>query len=209
MQFKYKAWVLVFGLIGSSSAFADGADIHLVGGISLTSFGGSQYVDLGEIVDQVNTSAQETLSPFVGFGVGYEWDHLIHTWPLAFNLGVTGYYLNNPISGTVFPAVPYNNSLSYTASENSLAWMLEPKFIYTGWSWQPYFMGGIGVSANRMSDFSENVTDSDGGSTPSSSFSNKTNTDLAWEVGLGAQHTVYQSDHNGALIFAVEYRYTR
>ena len=59
------------GLGVSTAAIADGANIHVVGGISLADLGGNQYLSLGEVTNQLNTSGQTTLSPFVGLGIGY------------------------------------------------------------------------------------------------------------------------------------------
>ena len=204
-----KYWVMVLVLSASNQIFADGADIHIVGGISLADLGGTQYLSLGDITNQFNTSSQETLSPFVGFGVGYQWDRPISSLPMAFNLGITGYYVSNTITGTEIPTVNYvpGDPLNYTVNENSLAWMLEPKFIYTGWSWQPYFIGGIGVSANTASGYTETPASNSQPNVTANNYANQTNTELAWELGFGAQHTVYTSQTGGQLIVGLEYRY--
>ncbi|MCX7123201.1 MAG: hypothetical protein NTV32_05990 [Gammaproteobacteria bacterium] len=53
------------GLCISAEAIADGANIHVVGGMSLADLGGNQYLSLGEVTNQLNTSGQTTLSPFI------------------------------------------------------------------------------------------------------------------------------------------------
>ena len=120
---------------------------------------------------------------------------------------MTGYYLHNTIAGTEYPFSDTSiNPESYNAGENTLAWMVEPKFIYTTYSWQPYFVAGIGVAANSLSGFNQQQI-SDTAPNGNGWFANKTNTNLAYEFGLGVQHTIYNAQSGGSLILAAEYRY--
>ena len=63
------------------------------------------------------------------------------------------------------------------------------------------------MSANEMDGFNEVIANPGGSGSNPYSYANKTNTHLAYEVGLGIQHTVYTSASGGQLIIAAEYRY--
>lgn len=207
-----KKLAVIAGLLCASQiAQADGFSVHLQGGISLADLGSKQALWLSPIAEsQYDTSSVETLSPFVGLGVAYQWDQLAANLPhLAFNLGLTGYFEQNTISGVNTPFINAGSfpTLNYTASDRSLALMLEPKLIYTAYSWQPYIVAGIGVASNKVNDYSETPTNPGGTSASSTIFQGKTYTNLAYEMGIGMQHTLLTTASGSSLILAVEYKY--
>ena len=183
---------------------------NVVGGFGLTSIGGTQYLNLGEITDQFNTSESTTTSPFVGFAVGYQWNHLNRKIPVALNLSIAGYYTHNVISGIETPAInQFDNedTLNYSANQNGMAWMLEPKFIFTTYAWQPYFIAGIGIATNWVNNYNETPTDPSGQAVTNNFFAAKNTTNFAYDVGVGVQHSIHTFASGKHLMLAAEYRY--
>ena len=205
-----QALCVYLGLCTSTTMMADGVNLHLTGGVSLADLGSSQNLLLTTDYSSLyNTSGATTSSPFAGLGIGYQWNNILKNIPLALNLGISGYYLHNTISGTEYPGGNTSyQTLSYNADDNTLAGMLEPKLIYTRSTWQPYFLAGVGIASNALSNFNEqSVAGSNGHPAENSWFADNTDTHFAYEFGFGLQHALYDTKSGGALIMGLEYRY--
>ena len=85
--------------------------------------------------------------------------------------------------------------------------MVEPKLISTTYAWQPFVVGGLGVSSNRMSAYSETPSNPNSSAVASNAFANKTTTNLAWEVGVGVQRRIYTTLSGRTVLLSGEYRY--
>lgn len=202
--------LISLGLCVNTTATADGANIHGVGGVSLPTSGGQQSLNLGAVTDQFNTTNHSNVSAVWGFGVGYQWDAPIKNKPFAFDLDLTGYYTKNSLSGVQTPAInliSQADTLNYRASESSWAWMIEPKLISTTYAWQPYVVGGLGGSSNRMSGYSETPSNPNSSAVTTNAFANKTTTNLAWELGVGVQRSIYTTLSGKKVVLSGEYRY--
>lgn len=202
--------LISLGLCASTMAMADGANIHVSGGVSLAKAGGTKNVNLGAVTDQFNTNGGTQTQAVWGYGVGYQWDAPIQTTPLAINLGVTGYYTSNFFKGVQTPAVNLianADTLNYGFNETSWAWMVEPKLISTAYIWQPYFMFGLGVSTNKLTNYSEMPSNPNSSAVAVNKFANKSTTNFAWEVGVGVQRNIYTTPAGKKLVLSGEYRY--
>lgn len=204
-----KVFPILLGVCMTSAALADGVTLHVLGGISLGDQGNTQNLTLNSAYEsQYNTSSQESLSPFIGLGVGYQWDQVLVS-QFAFNLSADAYYLQSNLSGTTSAIVGGQsfNELNYTLSQNSTAIMLEPKFIYTAYSWQPYVLFGLGFSINQLGDYNETTPAGSGIVPVTPQFQHHTDTHFAYSFGVGMQHTLLTSQGGNTLALAVEYRY--
>lgn len=109
---------------------------------------------------------------------------------------------------------PFSNvgsfdTLNYQFFVNSTALFLESRFISTVSSWQPVIAFGVGNAWNYLFRYSEVPTDPNGGASSATSvFVDKTQSAVAYEIGLGVQHQLF-ADKKRNIIYQVglNYRY--
>ena len=209
-RYFISAMLALFSLFNNTILMANSANDNVVGGVGLADMRNTSYLDLGELTNQFSTNGKTSTSGVVGLGIGYQWDNWLKQYPVSFDLGGTVYYIHHSISGVETPAVDIfsgADTLNYKADEDSLAWMLEGKLIHKAYAFEPYIIGGIGVSSNNLDNYRETPSNPALSAVATSNFANKTTTVFAWEIGVGVQHNLCTSASWGALILAAEYRY--
>ena len=188
------------------TAGADGFNWHLQSGVAWANFTGNTQ----DIVMNANTTNRYSVSTpsqtdaILAAGVAYQWD-FSHT---AFDLGFSAYYMGSSVAGSNAPLVNGGDfdTLNYKATGRSLAFMLEPKWIWTTHEWQPYVLAGLGVAFNHFGDYSETPTDPSGSAVPASQvFTGATTTGLAYEGGVGVQHRL--TTMQDSPLIAIDYRF--
>ncbi len=191
---------LAFG--SAVSAFADGFSWHLQLGQAWTSLSNSDnvYDATPGLFNQYVTSNSSDSGPLVGAGLAYQWNYYF----TALNVGLSGYYLSSTVSGVKYPlgASSGLDSSNYSANGSSYALMLEPKWIFTQYAWQPYVLGGIGVALNHFQGYSETPNGND---STLGYPGNASNINFAYEFGAGIQHPLTQNQD--APVLALDYRY--
>lgn len=206
---KLKLTFVALGLsLSVSAAIADGFSWHANLGYATPEFSNSNATSWmnSYMENQYSISNASQSDALLGAGMAYEWD-FSH---MALNLGGSAYYLSTAVSGVNSPFinVPFLDAptLNYNASGNSYALMLEPKLILTTYSWQPYLLVGAGLAVNSFSGYSESPADAGSGASATKlPFSNKTNCNFAYEVGVGIQHPLSPNAHTP--ILALDYHY--
>ena len=108
-----------------------------------------------------------------------------------YSLGVANYYLQYPdVAGKVHPLSnisPNFDTLNYSYKVRSIPVFAEGqlKALKMG-QMQPYVLGGIGASWNRVNTYQEKATDPNGTASPMTSpFAGHSNTQFAYELGVG------------------------
>ena len=87
--------------------------------------------------------------------------------------------------------------------------MLESRFIYTQYMWQPFALVGVGSSWNRLYSYSETPTiPNDSAASSPYPFSNNTMSSFAYELGVGVQRQLFMKPSSALQYFlSLEYRY--
>jgi hypothetical protein len=194
------------------TSFANGVNMHISGGAGLTQFNHTDNLFLNRFVENsYSESSDSTSSSFVSVGAGYQWNNLFARLPqIAVNFGASAYFTNYNLSGTNSPFINIGHfdTLSYYTKDSSYALLFEPKIIYERYQLQPYLLGGLGVAWNKMSNYSETPTNSLLSAVPMPKpFTNRTTANVAYELGLGMQTSVYKIKDKGNLAFFADYRF--
>jgi hypothetical protein len=179
------------GLSLPHTALSDGFSWHLQGGQASANFKGStQAIEVAPTtVNTYTVNSPSQTDPFLGVGAGYQMDYEQY----SINWGVSALYTETTAGGINSPSSNMGNfdTLTYSATGNSYALMLEPKFIWTAHRWQPYLLAGLGVAFNAFGNYQERLTNSYGTSAPTiTPFNDNMTTELAYEIGFGVQHTL-------------------
>jgi len=208
MSKKYLATLIIPALFLANSAVADGFSLYANLGYAMPKFSnGSADTWMNAFMENrysINSDSQN--EPLFGIGAAYNWAFN----SVAFNLGASAYYLRTSVSGINSPFINIPTlsapTLDYNVIGHSYAIMLEPKFILTEYTWQPYILGGAGLSYNRFSGYTENSSIPGSGASPTKfPFTNKSTSQLAYELGIGIQHYFRIANHTP--ILALDYRY--
>jgi hypothetical protein len=203
---NYIKWLLpAVMVIMTSNIYANGYYWHFDLGyanLSLSKHDDSvwmnQYMQNHYGIDTQNTG-------LFGAGISYLWQY--NQYAIGFSGSV--YYMQSQFSGINTPFVNWSSdtaTLNYRAYDRSYALMLEPKFIYTYYDFQPYLLAGAGIAINQLSNYKEQASYSGSVAVPTGNpFVSKTNTDLALEIGIGIQYSLKAYLPKASV--AIEYRY--
>ena len=200
----------ITALFSCSFVYADGFNLHGVGGVSFVNMNGTSYLNLGQATDQFKTTSGTKTSGVWGLGAGYGKDLVVKNHPIAFDFDFTAYYTQSNLSGVQTPAVNLINqadTLNYSANMSNWAYMFEPKIISKQNPFEPYVKFGLGFSNNEVNQYKEVPSNPNSSAVTTNAFAGQTNTNFAWEVGAGIQHTLYHLPKGGDIILAGEYRY--
>jgi hypothetical protein len=127
-------------------------DILLMGGPALSNLSNSSHVNINQyMVNAYNAQSRDQVQPVIGIGVGHTF--IVANQPLSISAGLSSYYINyEKITGTELPFINDGiyDSLNYQLRLKALNLMLESRFIYTQFKWQPFALVGAGASWNRL-----------------------------------------------------------
>lgn len=186
-------------------------DILLMGGPAFFNISNGSYINVNQyMLNEYITRSQAQARPIYGLGVAHSFDGFNK--PLSLSLGLFGYYLDyGTIKGTENPFVNDGifDSLNYKFHARSLSTLIESRFIYTHFKWQPYILAGVGVSWNRLYKYNETPsTSSDSAAIATSQFPSNTMASFAYELGLGVQRQIF-IDSSGVFQYflSLDYRY--
>lgn len=201
IQSYVRVGALLTVLSTPSLAVANGFDAYLAAGNAWTHLtGGTQQVAMNSELTNQYTITSSANRPTFAVGAGYLWTL---TPDLALNVGFNAHYLKTEVDGVNAPDI-IGDTLNYTTDVQSLAFLLTPKLIWTASRWQPYIEGGMGLSVNEASNYSETPTDPDGSAVPTQTpFGNERTDAFAYELGVGIQHALWNSPH--APLLALSY----
>jgi opacity protein-like surface antigen len=202
---------IVFFLASANLCQANQWNIELLGGANVSTISNTEVVQMNPVYEntyQTNKTSHTRL--LAGIGGGYTFEHLFQK-PLNFSLGLNAYHNNfGTVNGLENPYANLGSydTLNYSFDAESYALILEPKLIYTGWSWQPFVLAGAGQSWNRLYGYNEAPTDPNGSAVAQPPFNDHTQTSFAYEYGVGVQHTfLTDAVHKIHYDFALGYRY--
>lgn len=207
-----KIKITSIGLCFAANVFANHIDLNFVIGPDFSSVSNNQYMSpvngLINSYDAKNTNQTRT---FWGLNAEYSLDKAVVR-AMSLGLGVGIYYLRpTDINGIETPGVniiaPPQDTLTYSIRTKNLAILFEPRLIYTAFNFQPYILGGIGYSRNTLNNFVEGTVPGSAATPSTSPYPGSGQTKLAYQVGFGLQHTVWQFKNDTRLLLRAEYRY--
>lgn len=140
-------------------------------------------------------------------GVGISYTSMLTQLPLAIDVGVAGYVVNfRKTSGVKHPYINEGNfdPCLFTYQSKSQLAIVEGRLFYTSTHWQPFALVGLGRANNRLSGYQEKPL---GSAVASQLFTPATNGSVAWEMGLGIRHAVFENRFQGRYTASLEYRY--
>jgi opacity protein-like surface antigen len=136
--------------------------------------------------------------------------HLKHS--MNITLGPAFYYTDlGDVKGIEHPYSNLGNfqTLNYRLSAQSFSLLLESRAIFAAHRIQPFVIADIGAAWNHLQRYNEVPTDPNSSATANPNvFRNNTQTNFAFEVGLGAQTQIYNDKkHHVSYSAALSYRY--
>jgi opacity protein-like surface antigen len=205
--------VIFFTVLFSLSSFcyAEKVNVYISGGPTFSQLGNGTSVALNDFVtNNYITNKEAHWSPLWGIGIGHSFENIFSK-PYTLSLGLTGYSINfGNVKGTEYPFANAGafDTLNYKFKAQSNALLLESRLFYTGYSWQPFALVGIGSAWNRLSNYSEIPTDSSGSAVPLPPFSSHTENAVAYELGIGVQRQFFEDVVNKVrYAVSLDYRY--
>ena len=164
------------------------------------------------ITNDYRTNAQTHWTGLWGFGIERTFQNLLEEKPFELSLGLAGYMISQgQVKGTEYPLANDGiyDTLNYQFNTKSNALMVESRWFYTGKTWRPFALIGIGESWNHFSHYIEEPTDPALTAAPVPiPFSNATQGSFAYEFGLGVQHAIFHDEpHHVHYTASIDYRY--
>lgn len=194
------------------TAQANHFQLSVDGGFLFSSLSNNETVDVATTVTNLYETDEKTKLGYLGGGtLAYVFEQVAAS-DIDIGIGLSFYYMNyGVISGIEYPMINGGvfDTLDYSFKAQSMAAMLEPKFIYAKYNIQPYAILGFGPSWNRLYDYDEVPSDPNGGAAPASNlFRSNTNVDFAYELGLGLQYVLPEHPHDlFKYLVSADYRY--
>ena len=203
---------LTFPLLFSqvTSAQAGTFDFYIMGGPAYSRLTNNTNIAFNPfLTNAYNTTNQGNLGPLLGAGVGHSFNFADTN--LSLNVGLSGYYTNyGSVEGTELPFINdgYYDTLHYKFHTQSLATMVEAKFFYDKFQWQPYVTAGLGCAWNRFYGYSERgVINPMSAATAQNTFAGKTTSSFAYGAGVGLQHQIFlDPSHEVQYFVTLDYR---
>lgn len=127
--------------------------------------------------------------------------------PIDATLGVSGYSVDfRHVTGIKNPFANQGNfdPLFYSFQAKSQLIMAEGRLFYTGSSWQPYLLAGVGGAYNTFSRYRETAT---GTAVEGQLYTNASQHDVAFEAGFGLKHALFQDTLGVRYALSLDYRY--
>jgi hypothetical protein len=211
--FVKRIFLVISLALATSAAHANKLDFYLSGGATLSNLKNNSTVQItNSITDIYSTHSGQTIGPLFGLGMGSCFNNIFNR-SFDFSLGLTGYYVYfHNISGTKYPFANDGSydTLNYQFKAYSLALMVEPRVIYTAYSWQPFLLAGMGGSWNYLYNYSETPTNNlDSAAPVPQAFASHGNLAFAYELGLGVQHPIFEDRYKIKYLISLDYRYMR
>jgi len=208
-----KKQYMAIGFLAASSVITARADIvgaYLSTGPGFSRLNNYYQVNQGsDIINGYSTSKRTRTMLVSGIGVDHTFEQVFNV-PFNISLGLAGYYRNfGKISGVESQYVNAGNfaTLNYHFNANSTALLVESRFLYTHYAWQPYLLLGLGASWNQLHSYNE--VPSPGTERASELYGAKTMAAFAYEAGVGVQRHLFDNQKNTAHFYAsLDYRFT-
>lgn len=205
---------LVAGLLLPLFAQADNFQIPVMGGFTMSALENARSVTVNETPEVINDyiADQDTVFGYMaGMGLVYSFDKVSPA-PFTYNFGLMGYFVEmGNVEGTEYPFINAGSfdTLDYHFKAKSVAFMLQPRIIYTKYPFQPYVFLGIGMAKNHLYDYKEKPSDPSGSAVAAPNpYASKTVTSYAYEVGAGIQHKIsHDTKNNFKYLLSLDYRY--
>lgn len=207
-----KKWIVGLFLFNlASCCHANSVDFFLTGGVGISQINNKTSVAINDfIVNNYVTNTSTNTEPFYGIGAGYTFSKL-NQQPIDLSLNLAAYYTYfGTINGTEYPFANGGNfdTLNYAFKARGFAAMLEPRFAYSRFSWQPYILLGAGSGWTHLYSYSEIPTDPSGAAAAAPiGYHNKTLNNFAYEAGLGIQKRFYIDPQGHSYFVSFDYRY--
>lgn len=182
------------------TSYAHNVDVYLSAGPNFSDPSQNSHVQISEIViNEYDQNNETQVAPLVGGGLGYTFPGIFHQ-PINIALSLMGYFIDyDKVEGTEYPFINsgLRDTLDYQYRAESYAAMIESRFIYSKYPFQPFLTLGIGASWNRLFDYEETPSSPDSSAAPvPSGFDTHTQASFAYEAGLGIQHTLFTDVKN-------------
>jgi len=163
------------------------------------------------VVNKYHTSKETHWEALWGFGTAYSVGPFMDT-PISASFGLAVYRVDlGKVKGTEYPFINSGvyDTLNYQFSAKSTSLFVESRLFYNISAWQPFVLFGVGTAWNTLSKYSETPTDPALSAAPvPNTFSSHTRDAVAYEVGVGVQHQLYQDmTHCIRYLGVLDYRY--
>ncbi len=198
----------VFSVMGHANTL----NLFISGGPNFSKLSNESLVRISSnVTNKYRTKQTMNGQDFGGIGIAHVFEK---KWlqSYQFSLGVAGYFINlGDVHGTEYPFINAGSydTLNYTFHVKSSTVLLESRFFYSQYDWQPFVLIGIGSGWNRLSGYKEVPSDPSLSAAPASSgFSNHTHQGFAYELGVGLQHQLWEDAiHKMQYKGSIGYRY--
>ncbi len=224
LHLNYYLFFFIF-IIGINPLFADlmssknierstfrRIDAYIYGGPVYSKLHNDQSVAINSfVVNNYETTEKVNWQGLWGLGIGHTFNNSFNA-PFVFSVGLTGYVVNlGRVEGSEYPFINDDiyDILNYQFTAKSRGVLGELRLFYTSSVWQPFVLIGFGPSWNSLNNYSETATIASlsAASIPTT-FLNRTNNTLAYEMGVGIQHKVYEDEaHKICYSSSLDYRY--
>ena len=175
-------------------SWAHSWDFFITGGPNATKLSNRSNLIINPlVVNAYNSQPQTEWNAFGGGGLGLSFEHRPYSWSVS----VAGYALElGDSQGTEQPLINAGlfDSLSYQYHASNGTLLAESRGVYTNYTWQPFVLAGLGQAWNRLSHYQEYPTDPTLSAVAASpGFRPRTTQALAYELGLGVQHLLWEN----------------
>lgn len=196
----------------AGSVFANSTNVSLMIGSAFSRLSNERY--MSPVTGLINAYASNDVvkkRAFYDVGVEYYFDH-ITAYPVTFGIGLSCYSTGSSnIAGIETPGINIipapQDTLTYRMQTKSTGLLIEPTLVYTAFHLQPYVLGGLGYARNTLRNFSEGTVPGSLAAPSASPYPSHTQTQFAYEGGLGLQYILWENKNNNAFLFHIEYRY--
>jgi opacity protein-like surface antigen len=163
-------------------------------GFSMKSQPGQDIAVSTALTNRYGAATTKSGLHLLGLTLGYLLTPIPKLTQLQSIIGVGLYQSTMKYHGTEIPAINYGggDSLNYSYDDKSTALVLESKWLYNLKGWQPYVLIGLGLSNNRLANYSEVPTNPAGTAAPIAPYNDHSSQSFAYELALGVQKKIDQ-----------------
>lgn len=194
-------------LLSSLPAFAFNLDAYISGGATMPRLVNNANVHVfDDLSNRYVTRRQTDTRGMWGGGAAIRFA-VPSTSAFDLSVGVAGYAMDfGTIQGTKYPSANLGDfdPLHYAFKTNSTVGLVEGRFAYTAFAWQPYVVAGLGVAKNTLENYTETPM---GTAVPGQLFQRGRLNHSAIEAGFGIKHTLLTDQSGKTIALALDYRY--
>ncbi|WP_131782832.1 hypothetical protein [Legionella gresilensis] len=194
-----------------SFLYANQFNFFIAGGITAAKLSTNDLVEINsDVINKYQTKNKYQSHGFWGGGFNQTFTNSSHD--TALSLGIASYSLAlGKIWGIEYPFFNEGlfDTLNYHFHVKNKLLLIESRLAYTALvNWQPFAVVGIGKSWNHFYHYREYPTNPALSAATSTPFTNKTQQDFSYELGLGLTYSLFNDkSHHINYFTSLSYRY--